>query len=401
MPDDGFVELTRVQPQSRGLRILGQRRDHERRGELRARGSRPPRLHDARDTQGAVAARSRAGGADLGRQSLHARYRAFGVAEDFVRKIPRAETGAARRRRAQSASRWRSRRATQDGAAAGRPADRGSTRDDPARELRAGSHRAGCGVLIPVADAAGAAQGRALHRPLVKSSTIPLASSRSGPQTSLATALDAVKQIQAQSARLRAAAVPDGVDGKVDGQVKITMPLVDGGERCRQDRGQGAHHGHPRQASGGRLELSGGSIDLDVSPSRRQRQRRAASSTACWRSCAAAHFRCAAGQCSRRCGSRPLSTTRTARSSGSTSITWSRAKCRSRSPSVPGRRESSSVHARADLTNAELVFKELAWRKAAGPRRIARVRRLDAPDRKTSSSRISSSSATTLPSKAG
>jgi hypothetical protein len=155
----------------------------------------------------------------------------------------------------------------------------------------------------------------------------------------------------------------DGLDGKVDGQVKITMPLVEGGvpktdakARITEIRGK---------PPGGRLELSGGSIDLDVSSIGVNASGELIVNGVLAKVSLQRIFDAPPNM------QPPLRLTAILDNADRTQLKFDvnhliQGEMPIEITIGPGPTGEQVAHARADLSNADLIFKELAWRKPPG-----------------------------------
>ena len=155
----------------------------------------------------------------------------------------------------------------------------------------------------------------------------------------------------------------DGLDGKIDGQVKITMPLVEGGAAKTEAKARITEiRGKP---PGGRLELSGGSIDLDVSTVGVNASGELIVNGVLAKVALQRIFDAPPNM------QPPLRLTAVLDNADRTQLKFDvnhliQGEMPIEITIGPGPGGEQVVHARADLSNADLIFKELAWRKPPG-----------------------------------
>jgi hypothetical protein len=157
----------------------------------------------------------------------------------------------------------------------------------------------------------------------------------------------------------------DGVDGKVDGQVKITMPLVEGGTTAAKTEAKARITDIRGKPPGGRVEFSGGTIDLDVSPIAVNANGDLIVNGVLAKLALQRIFDAPPNM------QPPLRITAVLDNADRTQLKLDvnhliQGEMPIEITVAPGPTGDHLIHARADLTNAELAFKELAWRKAAG-----------------------------------
>ncbi len=266
VPDDGLVELTRFSLKAGGSEFSAN-------GKITSAGGTPSTRIEATTTPMALAtlkalwprAASPAARTWVGNHFTRGTVRSASLkilSGKFLEQAPGA--AAVERRWRPRLARGRDRRCA-DGAAAERPAaSRLSARRSGSKTRRWKSpcrmpslfprRRARCRSKVGVSPSS------------LRSSTIPSASLAFRSQTTLAALADVLNQSKLNLLGSEPLPIEDGVDGKVDGQVKITMPLVEGGSATARTDAKARITEIRGKPPGGRIELSGGSIDLDVSP---------------------------------------------------------------------------------------------------------------------------------------
>jgi hypothetical protein len=184
-------------------------------------------------------------------------------------------------------------------------------------------------------------------------------------QTTLAALADVLNQSKLNLLGSEPLPIEDGVDGKVDGQVKITMPLVEGGSATARTEAKARITEIRGKPPGGRIELSGGSIDLDVSPIGVNASGQLIVNGVTAKIAVQRIFDAPPNM------QPPLRLTAVLDNADRTQLKLDvnhliQGEMPIEITVGPGPTGEQLVHARADLTNAELIFKELAWRKPAG-----------------------------------